>query len=90
MLMAEFYRCWWWERQSPAAALCAAQRWLRDTTHAEKSSHYQAARDERAGWLPPEVAEFLSRLRLLSDGKRSQAGIHDCGAFAQSAREEAP
>ena len=36
MLMAEFYRRWWWDRMAPAAALRAAQRWLRDTTNAEK------------------------------------------------------
>jgi CHAT domain-containing protein len=83
MLMAEFYRCWRWELQPPAVALRAAQRWLRDTTNAEKSRHFQAALDERAAWLPPEVAgQFLGRLGLLTEGKRSQAGIHDWGAFA--------
>jgi CHAT domain-containing protein len=82
MLMAEFYRCWRWERMTPAAALRAAQCWLRDTTKAEKSAHFQAAVDEHADWLPPEVGqEFLDRLYFEPDGY-SHKDIHKWGAFA--------
>lgn len=83
MLMAEFYRGWWWERQAPVAALRSAQRWLRDTTNAEKISHFQQAVDDRAGWLPPGVAQrFIGWLGLYTPDKLSNADIHHWGAFA--------
>jgi CHAT domain-containing protein len=83
MLMAEFYRGWWWERQTPAVALRGAQRWLRDTTNAEKISHFERALDDSAGWLPREVAErFLGRLALYTPDKLSYADIHHWAAFA--------
>ncbi|MCU7729931.1 CHAT domain-containing protein [Actinoplanes sp. KI2] len=82
MLMAEFYGRWWWDRLAPAAALRAAQRWLRDTTNAEKRRHFAAA-GERPGWLPPDVADrFLGWLDLVSADKRSHSRIHAWGAFA--------
>jgi hypothetical protein len=83
MLMAEFYRRWWWERMAPPIALATAQVWLRDTTNAEKISHFQAAVAERAGWLPAPVADaFLGWLDLLTPDKRSHESIHHWGAFA--------
>ncbi len=83
MLMAEFYHGWWWERQSPAAALRSAQRWLRDTTNAEKIGQFEQALDDRSGWLPPEVAQrFLGWLRLYTPDKLSNADIHHWAAFA--------
>jgi CHAT domain len=82
MLMAEFYRCWRWRQMGPAVALRAAQCWLRDTTNAEKRQHFQAAIDDHANWLPPEVGqEFLDRLYFEPDG-RCHADIHNWGAFA--------
>lgn len=82
MLMAEFYRRWRWDQMAPAAALRAAQRWLRDTTNAEKLAHFQAAISGHAGWLPPDVGQaFLDWLYFEPVG-RSHADIHHWGAFA--------
>ena len=82
MLMAEFYRQWLWLGQPPAAALRAAQRWLRDTTTAEKRTHFAAALDEGADWLPASAGQaFLDRLDLDPDG-RAWADIQQWGAFA--------
>ena len=82
MLMAEFYRCWRREQMTPAAALRAAQRWLRDTTNAQKRHHFQAAIDDHAEWLPPEAGqEFLEWLYLAPDG-HGHTDIHQWGAFA--------
>lgn len=82
MLMAEFYRRWRWDQTAPAAALRAAQCWLRDTTNAEKQAHFQAAISGQPGWLPPEVGQaFLDWLYFEPDG-RSHADIHHWGAFA--------
>ena len=82
MLMAEFYRCWWWDRMAPAAALRAAQRWLRDTTNAEKHAHFQAVVSGHADWLPADVGRaFLDWLYFEPDG-HSYADIHHWGAFA--------
>src|SRR5262249_50271065 len=82
MLMAEFYRCWRWRQMAPAAALRAAQCWLRDTTNVEKRHHFQAAVDDHAEWLPRDVGqEFLDRLYLAPDG-HGHIDIHNWGAFA--------
>ena len=82
MLMAEFYRRWRWDRMAPAAALRAAQCWLRDTTNAEKHAHFQAAVGSQADWLPADAGRaFLDWLYFEPDG-RSRADIHHWGAFA--------
>jgi hypothetical protein len=82
MLMTEFYRCWRWEQMAPAAALRAAQRWLRDTTTDEKRAHFATALSRHDGWLPSEVArKFLGALDFELDGL-GHADIHHWGAFA--------
>jgi CHAT domain-containing protein len=82
MLMAEFYRRWRWDRMAPAAALRAAQCWLRDTTNAEKHAHFQAAASGHADWLPADAGRaFLDWLYFESDG-HSHSDIHHWGAFA--------
>ncbi|HRA67616.1 MAG TPA: CHAT domain-containing protein, partial [Caldilinea sp.] len=40
MLMVRFYELWRKEGLAPPAALCAAQRWVRDTSNAEKADHF--------------------------------------------------
>jgi CHAT domain-containing protein len=40
MLMVRFYELWRTEDMAPPAALAAAQRWVRDTTNAEKAAHF--------------------------------------------------
>jgi CHAT domain-containing protein len=83
MLMTEFYRCWRWERMTPAGALRAAQQWLRDSTNEEKASRYLEAAAASAEWLPTEVAEdFLDHLDSGSPDDRDHADIHAWGAFA--------
>jgi hypothetical protein len=82
MLMAEFYRRWQWDQMAPAAALRAAQFWLRDTTNSEKRAHFQAAISDNAGWLPLDAGRaFLDWLYFEPDG-HSHADIHNWGAFA--------
>jgi CHAT domain-containing protein len=82
MLMAEFYRCWRQDQEAPAAALRSAQRWLRDTTTAEKREHFRAALSGQADWLPPDVGEaFIEWLYFAPDGL-GHADIHHWGAFA--------
>jgi CHAT domain len=82
MLMAEFYRCWRQDGLAPAAALRAAQRWLRDTTTTQKRAHFTAELGREGSWLPSGVAtKFLGWLDFELDGLR-HAGIHHWGAFA--------
>jgi len=69
MLMGELYRQLCRERQPPAAALRAAQRWLRDTTNEEKRACWAAGVGD---WLPADVAERL----------RDAVGQGDARAFS--------
>jgi CHAT domain-containing protein/tetratricopeptide (TPR) repeat protein len=85
MLMVEFYRGWQQEGLTPAAALAAAQRWLRDTTNGEKRHHFEAAPDDRGSWLPPEAKQaFIDNLALMTDDEnaRNYERIRHWGAFA--------
>ena len=65
MLMAEFYRCWRQEQMTPAAALQAAQRWLRDTTNAQKIHWVETALAQHEAWLPASRRPELPRRALL-------------------------
>lgn len=63
MLMEHFYRLWQKEKLSPAQALRAAQRWVRDTTNREKAEYFKryspALSDSR---MPESVAvEFFTQ-----------------------------
>jgi len=83
MLMAEFYRCWRQEQMTPAAALQAAQRWLRDTTNAQKIHWAETALAQHGAWLPPAVAQtFLDGLSFLEPDHRDHSGLHNWAAFA--------
>lgn len=83
MLMTEFYRQWRWERLAPAAALQQSQRWLRDTSNAEKCAAYEDALANAAGWLPPEVSEaFLYQLMYREPDDCDEQGIEVWAAFA--------
>jgi CHAT domain-containing protein len=80
MLMTEFYRGWRWQGLTPAVALRGAQRWLRDTSNAEKRSHFTAAMDAGETWLPRSAGQsFLDQLRH-RDGHEYRS-IHNWGAF---------
>lgn len=83
MLMTEFYRCWRWEQMPPAAALRAAQRWLRDTTNAQKIHRIETALAKHESWLPPAVARsFLDEISYLEPDHRDHSGLHSWAAFA--------
>jgi CHAT domain-containing protein len=83
MLMTEFYRCWRKEQMTPAAALRAAQRWLRDTTNEQKIHRFETAHANQEAWLPPAVAEsFLDGLYYLEPDHRDHSGLHSWAAFA--------
>jgi len=83
MLMAEFYHCWRREKTSPAAALRAAQCWLRDKTNAEKIHWAETAVAQHQAWLPPAVAQsFLDVLYYLEPEHRDHSDLHSWAAFA--------
>jgi CHAT domain-containing protein len=72
LLMARFYRGWLSDGQSPSEALRQAQRWLRDTTNAEKADDLTARADRR-----------LRRLVLRGDPeRRDYAHPHQWAAFS--------
>jgi CHAT domain-containing protein len=83
MLMAEFYRCWRQEQMTPAAALRAAQGWLRDTTNGQKIHWAETALGRHEAWLPPAVAQsFLDVLYYLEPDHRDHSSLHNWAAFA--------
>lgn len=83
MLIAEFYRCWRWEQMTPAAALRAAQRWLRDTTNSQKIHWLETALAHHEVWMPPAAAEsFLDELAYLEPDECSHSGLQNWAAFA--------
>jgi len=57
LLMTRFYHHWKTDRCPPGEALGQAQRWLRDTSNADKLAWLGSAAD--AGQLPREVAATL-------------------------------
>lgn len=50
----EFYRRWRSGILSPAAALCEAQRWVRDASRSDLLAAYESSE-----WLPPSVTEAV-------------------------------
>ena len=63
MLMEHFYRCWREDNLSPAQALRAAQRWLRDTTNSQKAEYFKRYSPALSGMRMPETAavEFFNK-----------------------------
>jgi CHAT domain-containing protein len=84
MLMVEFYRRWGLgHRARPAAALRAAQCWLRDTTNAQKRREWEAALAAGEAWLPASVGQmFLDELEFEEDEQLLCADPHRWAAFA--------
>jgi CHAT domain-containing protein len=64
LLIARFYRAWRHEGQEPSQALRHAQRWMRDSTNAEKHAAFPAIDDLH----PP--AHLRGRDRASWDGRR--------------------
>jgi CHAT domain-containing protein len=66
MLMVRFYELWREEGMAPPAALAAAQRWVRDTTNAEKAAHFVLPGGAK---MPATVAEpFFEAVFAAGDG----------------------
>lgn len=85
MVATEFYRLWAGGARPVAVALCAAQRWVRDTTNADKERHWQHALDTRAGWLPAKVGSYLlSQVEFEDPGERGQQDIHAWASLAHT------
>jgi len=81
ILMSEFYRRWDWA--APAAALTAAQQWVRDTTNDEKVAEWQRALADPSPWLSPEVGEMLiDQLAFADPAARDHAEPRTWAAFA--------
>ncbi|MFF9410773.1 CHAT domain-containing protein [Streptomyces anandii] len=62
LLMARFYQLWRGDGRAPAAALRAAQRWLRDTTNGEKIRDLAPAARSNAG--DQDLMGLVRALRL--------------------------
>lgn len=81
ILMSEFYRRW--DGTAPAAALTAAQQWVRDTTNDEKVEEWQRALADRSPWLPSDVGEALiDQLAFADPAAREHAEPRTWAAFA--------
>jgi CHAT domain-containing protein len=61
MLMERFYRLWRVDGMQPRRALCEAQRWMRDTTNAQKAEYFGRDIPSLGGSRMPEAtaAEFF-------------------------------
>jgi CHAT domain-containing protein len=80
ILLARFYELWRAEGHGLAEALVLAQRWLRDTTNAEKLEHWTAA--WQRGTLPEETYEAATSDQVFRDaGARDFAHPADWAAF---------
>jgi CHAT domain-containing protein len=80
MLMADFHARWAVDRASPARALRGAQRWMRDSTAAEKVETWQ--RREAEGLLDAEAAErFTDALLFREPMSRGEARLSAWAAF---------
>jgi hypothetical protein len=72
MVISDFYRRWMAEKTEPAQALRDAQRWLRDSTNAERAATFRELRER--GSLPGSVADaFEARSRARNPVAREAA-----------------
>lgn len=84
MVVADFYRRWRLNRADPAAALCQAQCWVRDSTNGEKASMYATAHQKApVGWLTPAAASALhAKVAYEDPERRGHESIDLWAAFA--------
>jgi len=67
LLMVHFYRKHLMDGLQPAAALRQAQRWLRDTTNAEKAAYFESFLSESAGSdMASDIADELYKTVVLA------------------------
>ncbi|GIJ48318.1 hypothetical protein Val02_52040 [Virgisporangium aliadipatigenens] len=82
-LTTRFYRMFAGGSRPPAVALQAAQRWVRDTTNAEKEQAWQAALDKGEDWLPPATGSYLlSTVEFEDPVERRYAAPHHWASFS--------
>ncbi|MGG6239684.1 CHAT domain-containing tetratricopeptide repeat protein [Nodosilinea sp. AN01ver1] len=67
LLLTRFYHLWRQDDLEPAAALRAAQQWLRDTTNGEKAAYFKTALTAQSSVnTPGSTADYLYKQMLLS------------------------
>ncbi len=67
LLLTRFYHLWRQDGLEPAAALRAAQQWVRDTTNAEKATYFKTALTGQPNVnVPGSTADYLYKQMLLS------------------------
>ena len=67
LLLTRFYHLWRQDGREPAAALRAAQQWVRDTTNAEKAAYFKTALTAQPNVnTPGSAADYLYKQMLLS------------------------
>lgn len=83
MLMARFYEGWRGDGLEPAEAVCAAQRWMRDSTNAEKVQYFTATRDaaEAAGRSGAGAGGLRRVVRRKQSQERGYAHLVEWAAF---------
>lgn len=84
MLLVRFYDFWQEENPEPGEALCKAQRWVRDTTNAEKIAYLKGLTQEQsASKIPASTVDYLYKALILSrPGDRDFAHPFHWAAFS--------
>ncbi|MEO3809076.1 CHAT domain-containing protein [Sphaerisporangium sp. B11E5] len=82
LVVIEFYRRWRHGGLTPAAALRDAQRWVRDTTNAEKAAAWERDLATGDGVPPGEVADLLlDEIAGRDPGARDESGLTAWAGF---------
>jgi CHAT domain-containing protein len=83
MLMARFYDGWMQEQLEPAAALRAAQLWLRDSTNEQKAAWFRAVAhdDQDRAATPSPVRLLWQAVARKEPAARDHAHVSEWGAF---------
>jgi CHAT domain-containing protein len=84
MLMTRFYHCWKHDQLPPAAALRAAQHWLRDTTNGEKADYFEAAVRDESGPVSDSARTLWRAMARKAPGDRAHAHISEWAAFVHT------
>lgn len=84
LLLVRFYNFWQEENHAPIEALCEAQRWVRDTTNAEKIAYSKGLMQEpSASKMPASTVNYLYRALILArPGDRDFAHPFHWAAFS--------